>query len=207
MYLQEAQEEYVLALRQGQREYKARVAAGKDPYPKVLDVILENCQTGAVIDIGVVEIPAEQIVGIKSAGRTNAFSAGFLPLLPQESEFASKWINLCAAHLNDGIQDPILCYEYLGEFYVQEGNKRVSVLRHMGATRIPGVVKRVMPLQDDSERVRAYYEFLDFYRCSGIYTVQFRQPGDYAKLMSFLGKAPGEAWSDREKRTFSACYQ
>ncbi|MBE6917682.1 MAG: BMP family ABC transporter substrate-binding protein [Ruminococcaceae bacterium] len=207
MFLQEAQEEYVLALRQGQREYKSRTAAGKDPYPKVLDEIIADRPTGAVIDMGVLEIPAERIIGTKSAGRTNAFSAGFLPLLPQESEFASKWINLCAAHLGDGIQDPILCYEYLGEFYVQEGNKRVSVLRHMGATRIPAVVKRVMPLRDDSERVQAYFEFIEFHRCSDLYSIQFREPGDYAKLLSFLGKEPGEKWSDREKRTFSAYYQ
>ena len=207
MLLLEAQEEYVLALRQGQREYKARVAAGKTPYPKVLDELIGNRPVGAVIDMGVLEIPAEQIVGIKSAGRTNAFSTSFLPLLPPESEFASKWINLCAAHLGDGIQDPILCYEYLGNFYVQEGNKRVSVLRHMGATRIPSVVKRVMPIRDDTDRMQAYFEFIDFHRCSDLYTIQFREPGNYAKLLSFLGKEPGEVWDDREKRTFSAYYQ
>ena len=73
MFLQEALEEYNLALKQGQREYKARLAAGKDPYPKVLDEILPRTDT--VIDMGIVEIPAEQIVGVKSTGRTNAFSA------------------------------------------------------------------------------------------------------------------------------------
>lgn len=205
MFLQEALEEYNLALKQGQREYKARSAAGKDPYPKVLDELLPRTDT--VIDMGVLEIPAEQIVGIKSAGRANAFSAGFLPLLPAESEFGAKWINLCAAHLSEGIHDPVLCFEYLGEFYVQEGNKRVSVLKHMGAARIPAVVKRVMPVRDGSKRVQAYEEFIDFHRCSDIYTVQFREPGDYAKLLSFLGKEAGERWNDREKRTFSAYFQ
>ncbi len=207
MFLQEAQEEYALALKQGQREYKACITAGKNPYPKVLDEILNGGLTDAVIDMGIVEIPAEQIVGTKTAGRTNVFSAGFLPLLPQDTEFASKWINLCRAHLGEGIQDPILCYEYLGEFYVQEGNKRVSVLKHMGAARIPGTVKRVMPVRDGSPRIQAYEEFIDFHRCSDLYAVQFREPGDYAKLLSFLGKEPGERWSDREKRTFSAYFQ
>ena len=56
-------------------------------------------------------------------------------------------------------------------------------------------------------RIQAYYEFLDFYKVSASYDVQFRQPGDYAKLLSFLGKSPKEPWSDREKRTFSAYFR
>ena len=81
MFLQEAQEEYLQALKQGQKEYKALLASGKDPYPAVLDDILDSRNGETMIDMGVVEIPTEQIIGIKTAGRTNAFTAGFLPLL------------------------------------------------------------------------------------------------------------------------------
>ena len=207
MSLQQAQEEYALALRAGQKEYKALIAENKDPYPQVLDVLLEGRTGDSIQDLGVIEIPVEQIVGTKAAGRISAFSAGFMPLLDPDSEFAIKWMHLCDAHLSDGIRDPILCYEYLGKFYVQEGNKRVSVLKHMGATRIPGTVKRVLPLKDGSPRVNAYYEFLDFYRVSGIYNIQFTCPEDYAKLLSLLGKEVGELWTERERRTFSAYYQ
>ena len=207
MYLQQAQEEYSLALRSGQKEYKALLAEGQAPYPQVLDELLKNRTGDSTEDLGVIEIPTELIVGTKAAGRTNAFSAGFLPLLDVDSEFASKWIHLCNAHLSEGIREPILCYEFLGKFYVQEGNKRVSVLKHMGATRIPGIVKRILPARDGSDESCAYYAFLDFYRASGIYTVQFRNPDDYGKLLSLLGKEPGERWTEREKRTFSAYYQ
>ncbi len=207
MYLQQAQEEYALALRAGQREYKTLLAEGKDPCPLVLDERLEGRIGDSIEDLGVIEIPTELIVGTKAAGRTSAFSAGFLPLLEADSEFAAKWIHLCNAHLSEGIREPILCYEFLGKFYVQEGNKRVSVLKHMGATRIPGTVKRILPARDGSDESRAYYAFLDFYRASGIYTVQFRSPDDYGKLLSLLGKEPGEIWTEREKRTFSAYYQ
>ena len=208
MDLKLAQEEYGKALRAGQKEYKTLLAEGKDPYPQVLDEILTANVTDSMEDLGIVDIPSELIVGTKAAGRISAFSAGFLPLLEQESEFGAKWIHLCNAHLSDeGIRDPIICYEYLGKFYVQEGNKRVSVLKHMGAPRIPGMVKRILPTKDDSPQSRAYYAFLDFYRCTGFYTVQFTCPEDYAKLLSLLGKEPGEIWTDREKRTFSAYYQ
>ena len=206
MYRKEAREEYLQALRLGQREYKNLSAEGKNPYPAVLDNILQSNGTESVWNVGLVDIPAERIVGVKSAGRIRAFSAGFKPLLGPESEFAFKWVELCAAHLSSGIRDPIQCFEYLGEFYVQEGNKRVSVLKHFGAPRITAVVQRILPEPSDEPRIRAYYEFLDFYKVSQIYSVQFRNPGDYAALLAKLGKEPGELWSDREQRTFRAYF-
>ena len=205
---QEATVEYGRALKLGQKEAKELQQQGLDPNPAVLDELLKGQSTGAVVEIGAVEIPADRIVGTKSAGRTSAFSAGFLPLLNPETEFAFKWINLCAAHLSDeGIREPIVCFEYLGNFYVQEGNKRVSVLRYFDAPRIPGIVHRIMPIQSDDERIRAYYEFIDFYNAAGIYDIQFRQSGDYAKLLSFLGKEPNQPWTEREQKTFRAYYQ
>jgi len=180
---------------------------GRRAHPKVLDEILPENFTGVVQDVGLLEIPSQRIVGTKTAGRITAFSPTFRPLLNPGSEFAHKWEDLCAAHLSDeGIRDPIVCYEYLGNFYVQEGNKRVSVLRHFGAPRIPGYVQRVMPEQSEDPQIQAYHEFLEFYSGSGIYDIRFRQPGDYGKLLSFLGKEPGEVWTEREQKTFRACF-
>ena len=134
MNTQMATDEYVQALKAGQKEYKELSAAGKPTHPAVLDELLPENAAETVVDVGFVEIPAERIVGTKSAGRITAFTPTFKPLLDPKSEFAAKWISLCAAHLGDtGITDPILCYEYLGNFYVQEGNKRVSVLRYSAA--------------------------------------------------------------------------
>ena len=207
MTRQMAIEEFSLALRQGQKEYKELTAAGKRANPLVLDEILPDNAANTVVEVGLVDIPTERIVGIKSAGRVLAFTPEFRPLLDQKTEFGTKWINLCAAHLGEtGITEPILCYEYLGNFYVQEGNKRVSVLRHFDAARIPGYVRRVMPEKCEEPRIRAYYEFLDFYKVSKLYTVQFRRPGDYGKLLSFLGKKASEIWTDEERRTFNAYY-
>lgn len=208
MNLMEAREEYSRALRAGQKELKDLLGAGQDPYPAVLDSILPAADIDSVVNIGLVEIPAERIVGTKTAGRTTAFTAGFLPLLGPDSEFAGKWMRLCTAHLSDeGIRDPIVCYEYLGKFYVQEGNKRVSVLRYFDAPRIPGNVMRLMPVRTEEPHIKVYYEFLEFYENAGIYDIQFRQPGDYAKLLSHLGKEPGDKWSEREQKTFRAYFQ
>ena len=208
MSRQEAVAEYIRAQRMAQREYRERVMAGKDPYPAVLDDILPDSTTPeAVQDIGLVEIPSERIVGVKSSGRIAAFTASFLPLLDEGSEFGMKWAALCEAHLGEaGIQEPIVCFEYLGNFYVQEGNKRTSVLRYFGSPRIPGNVRRIMPVRSDEPRVKAYYEFLDFFKATRLYDIQFRRPGDYAKLLASLDKEPGETWDERERRTFSSYF-
>lgn len=201
----EAHEEYQLALKQGQKEARELAAENRRPYPQVLDEILDPAQQETVIEVGLLEIPAERIVGTKSAGRTSAFSASFLPLLGPESEFATKWKQLCTDHLSDvGIREPIVCYEYLGKFYVQEGNKRVSVLRHFGAPRIPGTVRRVLPKKSEDPRIRAYYEFLDYYRASKLYIPQFTRPGDYAKFLKALGKTPGQEWTEEDRRSCRA---
>ncbi|MBO5953069.1 MAG: BMP family ABC transporter substrate-binding protein [Oscillospiraceae bacterium] len=205
---EEALEQYLTALKAGHKEYKERTAAGLDPYPAVLDAVLPPSCSDTYQDIGLVEIPAERIIGTKSAGRITAFSAGFLPLLDVNSEFAAKWMALCDAHLSpEGIRDPVLCYEYLGNFYVQEGNKRVSVLKSFGAPRIPGIVRRVLPEVSEEPHIRAYFEFLDFYKDAGIYDIRYQAPGDYSKLLSALGKEPGIQWTQWDQRTFRAYFQ
>ncbi len=200
----EAKEEYIRALRAGQKEAKELLAAGKNPNPAVLDQILPLNGQETYQEVGLLDIPIDQIVGTKSAGRISAFSAGFLPLLPLESEFGMKWTALCVHHMGDeGIQDPILCYEYMGRFYVQEGNKRVSVLKAFGAARISANVRRILPPMSEDPQVRAYYEFLDFFQDTGLYAVQYRNPGDYAKLAAYAGKHIGETWTEQERRTLN----
>ena len=207
MNSQTAMDEYSQALRLGQKEYRELLAAGKEPHPAILDEILPELATESVYNVGLVDIPTERIVGTKTAGRTTAFTATFRPLLEQKSEFGMKWISLCKAHLSDtGITDPIECFEYLGNFYVQEGNKRVSVLRHFGAPRIPGNVRRVLPARSEDPRIKAYYEFLEFYKLSRLYSIQFRRPGDYARLLGYLGKSFDEVWTEEERRTFNSYY-
>ena len=208
MKYQTANDQYLNAMRKGQKEYRDLIMAGKDPNPPVLDELPGMDSSLSVQELGYMDIPAERIVGTKTAGRISAFTPSFLPTLSPRSEFGMKWIMLCEAHLSDeGIRDPIQCYEYLGNFYVQEGNKRVSVLKYFGAPRIPSYVKRILPPLSDDPRVKAYYEFLEFFNCSRLYTVQFRRPGDYARLLHLLKREPDEVWSEEERRYFNSCFQ
>ena len=204
----EAAEHYQQALKVGKKTQKNLIHLGQYPYLQILDEILPGYALAGQEELGTIEIPADRIVGTKTRGRSDAFAANFMPLIPDKSEFALKWQNLCQYHLGEaGIRDPIFCYEFLGRFYVQEGNKRVSVLRHLGAPRIAAQVKRILPHQTEEPRILAYFEFLEFYKSTGLYQVQFRKPGDYGLLLSYLGKEPGDKWQEQEMRTFSAYFQ
>ena len=203
----QAKEEYTKAQKEGQREYRECVSRGLDTRLAVLDELLDPKIPQACVDVGIVNIPANRIVGTKTAGRISAFTPQFRPLLDMESEFGMKWISLCMAHLGDeGIQDPIECFEYLGNFYVQEGNKRVSVLRHFGAPQIVGNVKRILPPKEDTPRYKAYQEFLEFYKLTGMYEIQFQTPGSYGKLLTMLPCATDHVWTEEERRRFRSHY-
>ena len=199
-------EDYRNALRAGQRAYRACVARGQSPYLKVLDEILSGVDIVAQEPLGLVDIPAESIVGTKTSGRHTAFAANFMPLLEDDTEFAAKWSNLCDAHLEEGIHTPIIAYEYLNRFYVQEGNKRVSVLKYYEAVTVPGTVTRLIPARNDTLENKIYYEFLDFYKLSKVNNVRFSKLGGYAKLQTLVCKASGEAWTDDDRLNFSSLY-
>ena len=205
MNRQDAEAEYLKAQKLGLKEVAAREAKGLNPYPLVLDEILEGVGTEGSVLVGTMDIPIERIVGTKTRGRTTAFSAGFLPVFDRTSEFGMKWISLCREHMSDeGIRDPLICYEYLGNFYVQEGNKRLSVLRYFGATRVYSTVYRIITDLDRSPAHRVYGEFLEFFRHSKIYDVQFSQPGSYSRLLKYMGMEPDREWTEAERRKFRA---
>lgn len=197
--------DYEGALRLGQKEYRARVSRGMYPYLQVLDEALRFAETQGEEDLGLVSIPIGHIVGTRTEGRRNSFASNFMPLLGAGSEFAAKWSALSDAHLKEGIREPILAYEYLNRFYVQEGNKRVSVMKYFGAVNIPGVVRRILPKGQDTAESRVYADFLEFYRLTRINCLWFSQPGRFQKLLGAVGGAGGP-WSGEDRSAFFAVY-
>ncbi|MCM1135528.1 MAG: BMP family ABC transporter substrate-binding protein [Clostridium sp.] len=199
-------EEYGKAYRMGKKDYQARMLRGEKPTLQVLDDIMPEKGSYTEIPIGLVQIPADQIVGTKTVGRSNSFAGNFMPILREESEFASKWMNLSNSHMEEGIRDPIKAYEYMNKFYVEEGNKRVSVMKFFGAVSIPGEVIRILPKRSEEKENKIYYEFLKFYQSAPINYIWFSQLGSFAKLQEAVGKKPDEMWTSDELLRFSAIY-
>lgn len=200
----EAREQYVKAMNAGQKYCRAATARGEDPYLPVLDELLDRSKSLDRQYLGVLEIPAERIVGTRTRGRRDVFAGDFLPLPDADTEFGSKWIRLCASHFSEGIRDPIDCFEYMGRFYVQEGNKRVSVLKSVDAPLISSRVTRIVPPYSEDPAVQRYYKFMRYYSLSGLYEPEFSHSGSYEKLQAALGMEPDHVWTLEERRRFSS---
>lgn len=199
-------EDYSRAFKLGKRDYQMRMLRGEKPTLQVLDDIMPDKGAYYEMPLGLVQIPTEQIAGTKTIGRSNSFAGNFMPILKENSEFASKWAALSTSHVQEGIRDPIMAYEYMNKFYILEGNKRVSVMKYHGAVSIPGTVIRIVPKRTEEKENKIYYEFMEFYQAAPINYIWFSHEGNFAKLQKAVGKEPGEMWSHEDLLTFSALY-
>lgn len=189
-------EDYQIAKRMGEAAAKAAMKEGKSPYLPVLDSIPEIKDSVGEAYIGVLELPVNYIVGNKEMSRNNAFANNFMPLLEDGTEFATKWSNLCESVRLEGVHTGIKCYEYLNNYYVQEGNKRVSVSNYLKMGFIHSEVTRILPPKGDSKELKVYYEYLDFFNVTRAFYITFTEPGGYAKLADLLGQDLEHKWDD-----------
>ncbi len=103
-----------------------------------------------VVKLGLIELPLDRIIGNKEQARNNAFANNFMPLFEETTEFAVKWSNLYDSFMQEGIRDAIIVYEYMNNYYVQEGNKRV--LNHPSGTRKINGFERYLLEIDENEK-------------------------------------------------------
>lgn len=190
--------------------YEKALSIGKKEgkTPLVLDNILKEKSIVSFneMPLGLVQVPMELVVGTKTEGRANAFSKNFYPVMECHTEFSDKWIRLYQSHIEEGIHDPIQAYEYMNRFYVAEGNKRVSVLKYLKAATIQANVIRIIPPRTEEKENKIYYEFMDFYRLSGINYIWFTKEGSFAKLQRLTGKIPDFVWTETEKDNFNSVF-
>lgn len=181
--------EYESARRKGLREYNNRRMSGRNPYLYALDTVISTESIMSEVSLGQIDIPLNKVVGTKTVGRSKSFAPNFMPILNSDTEFASKWMNLCIAHLEEGIRDPIKVYEYLNRFYAEEGNKRVSVLKYHEAVAIPAVVTRFIPKYDEQdENIVLYYEFMEFYKQTRVNYLWMSKLDNFNKLLRHMKK-------------------
>ena len=195
---------YTRAQKAGQKEYKACIAQGIDPYVRALEDMLPSGAVAGEEPLGILSIPMELIEGTRTKARRDCFSPSFLPLLDENTEFATKWAALVDAHLAEGIRDPITAVEYMNRYYVVEGNKRVSVLRYFESPSVTANVVRLLPIPADTSEYRLYQEFLAFWKVTKVNYIQFKRPGKYAELLELLNSEDHSPWDFERQREFFA---
>ena len=195
-------DDYLKAKRTGDRSFRKAVLAGQDPYLPALEDILPQTQRKFQMDLGIKEIPTDLVIGTYDRGRQSAFACDFMPILGSDSEFAMKWSAVCHHQQEEGISDPVLVYEYKHRFYVQEGNKRVSVLKYHEVAEIAAHVIRIIPEEEDP----FYEEFLDYYRKTGLYLPDFSKRNSYRRLLKLLDRDGDQVWQEADTRSLKAAY-
>lgn len=198
--------EYEKAQKIGLKAFKAAVAKGESEYLPVLDEILEGKEIQNEVNLGLVQIPLDLIVGTSNVGRTYSFANNFMPILNYRTEFGAKWAELYDSQIEEGIRDPIKVYEYLNKFYVIEGNKRVSVMKFLGAVSIPGMVIRKIPKLTENPKIKIYYEFLDFYKLTEVNYLYFSEEGCFKHLLELTSEDPTKVWDDDQRKDFGSAH-
>ena len=199
-------ENYIDAYHEGLREVRRLKAEGKDPGLPVLAERVPEYTRLSQVPLGIVQIAVSQIAGTATKGRTTAFSRSFYPLLEPGTEFSNKWAILYDGMLEDGLRQPVTALEYYGEYYIVEGNKRVSVTRLLGSPFIEAEVTRILPEPEDTPRYRIYKEFLRFYEDTRINFLRFTHEGSYARLCELAGYEPGTKWAPEAVFDLQSCF-
>ncbi len=191
-------EQYQYAFKLGKENVRNQRSKNLNTHPLVLEetVRVSDCSKKV---LGQMYVPGQLIVGTITEAASSSFSADFMPLLNERSEFASKWQAVCDQHLSfEDVKETVSAYEYLGKFYIVEGEKTVSVLKSYGVVYILADVIRIIPDQKSKE-VDAYLEFLSFYDRSDLYSLQFSRKQYYSRFNKLAGYYSDRVWTREEK--------
>ncbi len=199
-------EDYKAAKKLGDDAVRNAAKTGVSPYLPVLDAMEEVKDNAGQTRLGLLELPLSRIKGNKEVARNNAFANNFMPLLEDGTEFAVKWSNLYDSYMQEGIRDAIKVYEYMNDYYVQEGNKRVSVSTYGGTEYILADVTRIIPKRSDKKEVKVYYEYMDFYKVTKNFLLVFSEPGAYQKLADIMGQDLENEWPETLCQELKSAY-
>ena len=188
--------DYESAKKLGEREKRRAAFTGRSPYLPALDDFLSMEDVVAEEPLGILEVPLELFAGTRTRGRQNAFARNFMPLLAENSEFATKWSKLYDSQITEGLRDPVKAYEYLGRYYVEEGNKRVSVMKFLRAYSIHASVIRLVPKKTEEKHILSYYEYMDFYKVTGLFGFLFSEPESYRRFAEIFGQNLKTPWPE-----------
>lgn len=200
-------EAYDKARKAGLKTYSSALANKEDPYVPCLSDLVPKYEALNRVNCGIMTIPLDRIVGTVTKGRSNAFAKDFMPLLESSTEFAQKWIAVQESIEEEGLNNPVSVVEYMGMYYLMEGNKRVSVMRFLESDSIEANVIRYLPEVADTDEYRVYMEYLDFGKRSGIYDILMTEPGSYERLIKLTGHEGEEKWTAQASKYLKADYR
>ena len=128
------------------------------------------------VNLGIKEIPLGKIVG--SVEKYSYFDKNFVP---KNNIVKQRWISIYTAYMAETMLPPVILYRIKDDYYVYDGNHRVSVAKFLNFASIEAEVEEFLPTKDTKDKV-IYREHMFFEKETGIEGIILSEPIKYKYL-------------------------
>ena len=148
------------------------------------------------VNLGIKEIPLGKIVG--SVEKYSYFDKNFVP---KNNIVKQRWISIYTAYMAETMLPPVILYKIKGDYYVYDGNHRVSVAKFLNFASIEAEVEEFLPTKDTKDKV-IYREHMFFEKETGIEEIILSEPIKYKYLREEI-ESYTNLLSKRRNKTFT----
>ena len=148
------------------------------------------------VNLGIKEIPLGKIVG--SVEKYSYFDKNFVP---KNNIVKQRWISIYTAYMAETMLPPVILYRIKDDYYVYDGNHRVSVAKFLNFASIEAEVEEFLPTKDTKDKV-IYREHMFFEKETGIEEIILSEPIKYKYLREEI-ESYTNLLSKRRNKTFT----
>ena len=134
------------------------------------------------VNLGLKEVLIDKIIG--SVQKYTDFDKNFKP---KNDIIKERWEQMYIANINNTSLPPVILYKIKDEYYVYDGNHRISVAKFLGFNSIEAEVLEFLATGDKSEDI-IYREKNMFDKETGLGEIMFSEPGKYNRLIQEIQK-------------------
>ena len=148
------------------------------------------------VNLGIKEIPLG-----KKVGSVEKYSYFDKNLVPKNNIVKQRWISIYTAYMAETMLPPVILYKIKDDYYVYDGNHRVSVAKFLNFASIEAEVEEFLPTKDTKDKV-IYREHMFFEKETGIEEIILSEPIKYKYLREEI-ESYTNLLSKRRNKTFT----
>ncbi|MEG0517057.1 MAG: hypothetical protein RR523_15570, partial [Cetobacterium sp.] len=149
---------------------------------KEFSVVEKENQLSNRIYLGVKEVPIGKIIG--TVEKAQDFDKDFNPL---REESKGRWSSVYIKYLESGSLPPVILYKFREEYYVYDGNHRISVAKNLNFHSIEAEVYEFFS-QNNEEIDKLSRERFSFEKESGLSNIECSRVENYKELREEVRK-------------------
>ena len=128
------------------------------------------------VNLGIKEVSLDKIVG--SVEKYADFDKNFVP---KNNVVKQRWINIYIGYTSDSMLPMVILYKIKDNYYVYDGNHRVSVAKFLNFATIEAQVEEFLPTKNTKDKV-IYRERMIFEKETGLSDILLSEPIKYKYL-------------------------